>query len=292
MSSASMLENIRGIFRFGDRSPMANDQNIRVDGFSCVRNLLNQFCCLVQRHHTLCAHGSFGRQTCVGHKDVCPRLRHFERIAGIENIGRGQQTERVRLCNHFYLEVIAHAGLFEMETKHSIVEPDCREVLYSRESSVFQLFKKNRFEAKRVGAADSSQHRSVLDHRQHLPDHMPTITFLHSVMFDPSAQTARRPLRSQVLPQAPELFFSISSKIPVARAANCGSLMLASTSTNGILPRKFSFRALKQLASASGSQNALPGLSNIETPFSGTTTATDPIARLAVVANIFPIRAF
>ena len=108
----------------------------------------------------------------MGYKDVCPCLCHFERIAGIENIGRGQQTERVRLCNHFYLEVIAHAGLFEMETKHSIVEPDCREVLYSRESSVFQLFKKNRFEAKRVGAADSSQHGSVLDHRQHLAAHV------------------------------------------------------------------------------------------------------------------------
>ena len=60
------------------------------------------------------------------------------RLVGVEDVGRGQQVERVGRADHVDLEPVAHAGLLEVGAEHAVDQADGREVLHAGEAELGQ----------------------------------------------------------------------------------------------------------------------------------------------------------
>ena len=60
-------------------------------------------------------------------------------LVGVEDVGRGQEVERVGGGDHVDLEAVAHAGLLEGGAHGAVEEADGREVLHAGEAHGLQL---------------------------------------------------------------------------------------------------------------------------------------------------------
>ena len=110
-------------------------------------------------------------------------------------------------------------------------------------------------------------------------------------MITPPASSVARSRARASSPVTPASFTKESSFATIA-SANSGSLTLQSSSTSSTFPPTPSRSAANSAASASGSWNGWPSASIIETPLSGTNSATGPVAAESLRAIRRPSSAF
>ena len=97
----------------------------------------------------------------VRHEHVGAGLGHRDRGLDVEDVGRGQQVALGGQPDHVDLEVVAHAGLFEVLPEHAVEQADGREVLDAGEAHGLQLVEEPVHEPERVGAVDPGEDRRV-----------------------------------------------------------------------------------------------------------------------------------
>ena len=103
---------------------------------------------------------------------VRARLRHRLRVVDGKDIRRRQHVLGASKGDHFDLERVGHAGLFEIGAHDPVDQSDGRKVLHARKAETLEVVEKRIEEAKRIGAVDAGEHRRLLDHRQHFMRHV------------------------------------------------------------------------------------------------------------------------
>ena len=71
--------------------------------------------------------------------DVGASLGHGGRFVRVEDIGRGEEIERVRGADHVDLEAVAHAGLFEIPAERAVDEAYSGKILHAGEADFLQV---------------------------------------------------------------------------------------------------------------------------------------------------------
>src|SRR5579884_1674640 len=74
--------------------------------------------------------------------------------------------------DHLHFLVEAHVGFFEVLPKHAVDQPDRGEILHTTEARRLDVAQEARHDAKRIRAADASEHRRVAHNRQYLAGHV------------------------------------------------------------------------------------------------------------------------
>jgi hypothetical protein len=128
----------------------------------------------------------------VGDDDVGAGGGHRPRFIVVRGVRSGQQVELAGEADHLDFEVVAHSGLFEIGPELPVVKADRREVLDTGETDLFNLAQEVRHLAERVGAADTCQHRRLLDDRQDLGGHLDHDRVRIAVRHETGQRTAAR----------------------------------------------------------------------------------------------------
>ena len=110
--------------------------------------------------------GTGGGQAHVGDQDVGPGFGHGDCALGIEDVGRGEQSDLVCQVDHFDLTVVAQVGFLEVRAKRPVDQAHGREVLHAGESGVLDLLEKVIHQPHWINATHAGQDGGAPHHRQ------------------------------------------------------------------------------------------------------------------------------
>src|SRR5665213_1826397 len=150
---------------------MTDDQDVWIDGGSCIANLLNFDGCIGERHGCVYADAAADRASHMGHQNIGSCLGHLHRFVHVENVGASQKIQLVRNPDHFHFKVIAHSRLFKMNAECAVDEPDGWEVLHACKAKIANLRQKSVHAPEGVGSTNAGEDGRVLDHGQNFFSH-------------------------------------------------------------------------------------------------------------------------
>src|ERR1035441_1695572 len=119
----------------------------------------------------------------MSYQQVCPGSRHSPCILFVEDIGTGEQIQRMGQSNHLDFQFVSHACLFEILPEIAVNQTYCWKILDSCEPELFQVGQKRIHSPERVSATNTGKHWRIAyngeDLSRHFHDDLISISVRH-----------------------------------------------------------------------------------------------------------------